>query len=556
MSWPFLPAAGQVVCGAIRRDAVAGRTIFDYSTDLAVAMPTSCRRSGRCHECVVEVLRGASLLGAPTAPESFLRAPYRLSCQAVITDATGTIELRLLRRRLRIQTGDGPGQGWDGTDAGPALRLDSPVRRADDAVTYDGEPLDIDRGRALGLAVDVGTTTVVVELVDLETGAVVASGAFENPQSFGGSDVMSRISYDGTAPGELRRSLVRALAHETRLLCAAAAVDRRAVYEAVVVGNATMRDIVFGIDVQPIGQRPYKSRTELEAIAGTRPSTSLRERAHRIGLWMHPQGWVLSPPLIASHVGADVAADLVTMDAASVRGRWMLMDIGTNTEVVVSDGTRILVASCPAGPAFEGGLVRHGMPGADGAIERARLEGTGWVIETIGGGAAEGICGSGLIDLLAELRRHARMTPMGVFADRAPVVVVVPDRGIALSREDASNLAQAKAANACGQAILLRAMDLAPADLDAVFLAGGFATHLDVGNAIEIGFLAPVREDRVRKLGNASIRGARALLLSASRRAELDALIRRIVHVELEATPDFFELFVDACQFKPIGGLQ
>ncbi len=230
----------------------------------------------------------------------------------------------------------------------------------------------------------------------------------------------------------------------------------------------------------------------------------------------------------------------------------MLVDIGTNTEVVVSDGARLLAASCPAGPAFEGGLVRYGMPGAEGAIERIRLDGDDWRLETIGGGPPEGICGSGLIDLLAELRRHALMTPKGVFGGRAREVVVEPTRGITLSREDASNLAQAKAANACGQAILLRYLGIAPRDLDHVFLAGGFASHVDVTNAVEIGFLADVRPERVSKVGNASIRGARRLLLSRRRRTELETLIRRIEHVELETTPDFFELFVDACQFKPM----
>jgi uncharacterized 2Fe-2S/4Fe-4S cluster protein (DUF4445 family) len=547
-----------VVCGPIRRQAVAGRTIFDYADDLAVAMPASCQRSGRCHECVVEVVDGASALTGPTDAESFLRPPYRLACQAGIADAAATIEFRPLRRRLRILSGDSgdwPGTGAPAGAVAATPRLDSPVCRAGGVVTYGGEPLDHDRGRALGLAIDIGTTTVVVELVDLETGALVGSGAFENPQSFGGTDVMSRITYDRDAPGELRRSVIRALARETRLLCAAAGIDRRVIYDAVVVGNATMRDIVFAIDVQPIGERPYKSQIELDMLAGTRSTTSLQLRAHQMGLWMHPQGRVTSPPLVASHVGADVAADLVAMDAGHAGGSWMLVDIGTNTEVVVSDGTRLLAASCPAGPAFEGGLVRHGMPGAEGAIERVRYDEGRWSLETIGGGAAEGICGSGLIDLLAELRRSARMTPKGVFVGRETVIVIEPDRGIDLSREDASNLAQAKAANACGQEILLREIGIAPADLDAVYLAGGFATHLDTANAIEIGFLAPVTIDRVHRLGNASVRGARALLLSASLRDDLDALVRRITHVELETTPDFFELFVEACQFKPIGGI-
>jgi uncharacterized 2Fe-2S/4Fe-4S cluster protein (DUF4445 family) len=267
---------------------------------------------------------------------------------------------------------------------------------------------------------------------------------------------------------------------------------------------------------------------------------------------MHPQGIVVSAPLISGHVGADVAADLVAVDVEGLEGSWMLVDIGTNTEVVVSDGTRLLAASCPAGPAFEGGLVRFGMPGAQGAIERARLDGDGWDLQTIGDAPPEGICGSGLIDLLAELRRHHRMTPKGVFEERVREIVVEPVRGITLSREDASNLAQAKAANACGQAVLLRHLAVDPRDLDRVLLAGGFANHVDVVNAIAIGFLADVRPERVHKVGNASVRGARRLLLSRRRRTELDALIRRIEHIELELTPDFFELFVEACQFKPL----
>jgi uncharacterized 2Fe-2S/4Fe-4S cluster protein (DUF4445 family) len=541
-----LPVA-EVRSGGFRRPVVIGRKIFDYADDLAIQMPASCERSGRCHECVVEVLDGADVLSPPTEPETFLRSPFRLACQAEIESDDRSIEFRPLRRRLRITLAHDDPDRRDGLDP-----IESPVRRADGVVTYAGEPLDVDRGRALGMAIDVGTTTVVVELVDLESGSILGVGAFENPQGFGGSDVMNRISYDGHAPGELRHALSRALNQEIRALCRQAGVDRRVIYEAMVVGNATMRDCFFGIDLEPIGQRPYKSAVELEALAGVRPTTVLRERAHRLGLWMHPQGWVVSGPLIASHVGADVAADLVALDADQLTGRWMLVDIGTNTEIVMSDGTRILAASCPAGPAFEGGLVRYGMPGSDGAIERVRLEGDAWQIETIGDVPAEGICGSGLIDLLAELRRNGRMTQLGVFGDRVGQIIVNADRGITLSREDASNLAQAKAANACGQAILLRHLGLDASDLERVFLAGGFADHVDVENAIAIGFLAEVRPDRVSKVGNASIRGARRMLLSLARRKGLDAIVTRIEHVELEMTADFFELFVEACQFKPL----
>jgi uncharacterized 2Fe-2S/4Fe-4S cluster protein (DUF4445 family) len=526
----------------MRQPSVAGRTIFDYADDLALQMPQSCQRSGRCHECVVEVLEGPAALRPATEPEAFLRAPYRLACQAAIENASAIIAFKPLRRRLRILFGE----------AGPPTEIDSPVRRAEGAVTNGGKPLDKDRGAALGLAIDIGTTTVVVEIVDLESGDVRAVRALENPQRFGGSDVINRISYDGLAPGELRRSLARGLNHEIRSLCRELGIDRLVLYEAVVVGNATMRDIYFGIDVGSIGQKPYKSKVEFEYLAGQRDGTALSARAHQVGLWMHPQGHVYGGPLIASHVGADVAADLAAIDAGEIRETWMLVDVGTNTEVVVGDGTRMLAASCPAGPAFEGGLIKFGMPGAEGAIERARIEDGRWILDVIGDRAAEGICGSGLIDILAELRRHDRMTPMGVFAGGASEVLLEPQRGITLSREDASNLAQAKAANACGQAILLRHLGRHPLEIDTIFLAGGFASHVDVDNAIEIGFLAAVQPARVRKLGNASIVGARRMLLSQRRRRKVEQLVKSIEHIELETTPDFFDLFVDGCQFKPL----
>lgn len=524
--------AGEVRSGMERRAIEIGRTIFDYADDLAVQMPASCQRSGRCHECVVEIEAGTDALGPLSEPESFLRPPYRLACQAVIERAA-VIEFKPLRRRLRIVTGD------------ELLDESAPPN-------LPAGPLVLDSDSPLGLAIDVGTTTVVVELVELRSGRVVAGGAFENPQRFGGSDVMNRISYDERQPGELRRALRRVLNAEIRRLCGLLGLDRRRIAEAMIVGNTTMRDLFFGIDVSPIGQRPYKSQVELDRLAGERSTTALVEPAHRLGLWMTPQGAVRSAPLIASHLGGDVVADLATVRADRLRGSWMLVDIGTNTEVVASDGLRIVAASCPAGPAFEGGLVRYGMPGADGAIERARLVDGQWAITVIGEVPPEGICGSGLVDILGELRRHGRMSPLGVFADRAKEVVIEPVRGITLSRADASNLAQAKAANACGQAILLRSLGLRPDELETVFLAGGFASHLDVSAAIDIGFLAQVRPQRVVTLGNASIRGARALLTDADLRATIERWLDGIEHIELETTPDFFELFVEACRFEPL----
>jgi len=328
---------------------------------------------------------------------------------------------------------------------------------------------------------------------------------------------------------------------------------RQEIYEVVVAGNSTMRDIFFRLDVQEIGQKPYKSITEHEYLAGERETTSLMLSTRRIGLRANPKARVYGLPLIASHVGGDVAADLMSIDMASQPGVTMLVDVGTNTEVVVAGGGRLIAASCPAGPAFEGGGIKYGMPGYEGAIESIRWNNGDIAYNTIGDKAPQGMCGSGLIDLIAELRRYGQMEPKGIFADRKQYeMMLVPEYGITFSREDASNLAQAKAANYCGQYIVMRAFGIAPADVDVLYLAGGFANYVDVRNAIDIGFLAPVPEDRIVKVGNAAVQGAREVLLSRCKREAVEQLVKGIEHIELETTPDFFDIFVEACQFKPM----
>ena len=536
-----------VIHGSERRPLVPGRLLYDEADQLSVVVPASCRRTGRCHECVVEIRAGMDQLSPRTAAESFLGPGYRLACQAIVERAERDVEFAILRRRLRILLAP--------ETAGDAPRLDPAVAVVDGRyLGADGADLGASRGRPIGLAIDVGTTTVVLELVGLDTGGVLAVAALENPQRFGGSDVMTRISYDSEVPGELRQALRRAVNHELRRLCADLDLDRRQLVDAYVVGNPTMRDLFFGFGVAPLGRLPYRSVTETALRDGEVASTAVARRAHEIGLLMNPQGRVTGGPLIASHVGADAAADLVAVEAMARGGSFLLVDIGTNSEIVVSDGERLVAASSPAGPAFEGGGVRYGMPGAEGAIEGATLDdATGrFVLRTIGDVRPEGICGSGLVELLAELRGATWLTVRGGFADRSHELAIVDDPRITLSRSDVGHLSIAKAATAVGQRVLLRRLGLAPRDIERVYLAGGFANALDVASAIAIGLLVPVDAGRVVRAGNASIAGARALLLSRRRLAALDALTRRIEHVELESEPDFFDLFTDGCLFEPI----
>ncbi len=534
-----------VFSGGASCDSAEGWTLFDCADQLGVRVPTSCNRQGTCHECIVDVRRGMNGLRSRTEAESFLRDTYRLACQAVVDGSSTEIEFSPLSRRPNILTGAPVAE----------TEIDSLVTRHDGAVFYDGERIDEDRGRICGLAVDWGTTTAVVELLDLETGTRLAMAAFENPQRFGGSDVMNRISYDsGPGRGELHKAAISSLNREIREFCAIAGISRQQIYEIVIVGNATMRDLFFGLDVQTIGQRPYKSQIEHEYLAHRRPGTAICELAHRLAILAHPKARIYGGPLIASHVGADTAADLLATEIYSSTETCMLVDVGTNTEVVVSHQGRMVAASCPAGPAFEGGLITYGMTGCDGAIESFSRGNGCWNFRTIGNVPPQGICGSGLIDLLAELRRSNQMAPKGMFADRARVLTIVPQQGITFSRDDASNLAQAKAANYCGQFIVMRHLGIRPSDVQRLYLAGAFANHIDVQNAIEIGFLAPVPEDRIVKVGNASLAGARQMLLSRRKRRLMEELVPRVEHVELETVPDFFEIFVEACQFKPMPG--
>jgi len=533
-----------------RLDSKKDDSLFDFADSLSIRVPTSCGRTGECHECIVEVRRGASALTPLTESEKFLRGNYRLACQALVADPSADIEFSVLRRQPRILT--------SGTRRDVELR--PAYVRGDDgeSVVFNGPegPVTVDtfRRAIYGIAADLGTTTVVLNLVDLESGETVYTASFENPQRFGGSDIMNRISYDGGPDaGELQAVMVSSINFEIGEMVRALKIRRRQIYEIVAVGNTTMREIFFGIDVQSIGTRPYKSSVEDEFRASKRPTTALSTTAARLGLRIHPKATVYGGPLIASHLGADVAADLLALGMEDRTDPVILIDVGTNTEVVVGYNGKLFAASCPAGPAFEGGEVTYGMPGYDGAIEKVVINDRGLAESTVIGDVEPiGICGSGLIDLLAELRRTGMMDELGKFDDGSGEYEFSESNNLTLSRADISALAQAKAANYCGQAIVLREYGLPIDEFEKLYLAGGFANYVDASNAINIGFIANMPLDRVEKIGNTALEGATIMLLSTPKREEIEKLTATIEHVELETAPDFFDFFVEGCLFKPM----
>ena len=660
----------------------AGKSLFDYADDLAVRVPTSCGRTGECHECIVEVRRGMDALDPLTDSENFLRENYRLACQATVVDIEADIEFNILRRQPRILTESiertdieldpltvreggniifkgqpSPFRESKGARASEAMRAGDARGGVGDArheAIFAGDARDgprvIDRyrGRILGIAADIGTTTVAMNLVDLETGDILYTASFENPQRFGGSDVMHRISYEtGTYRGELQAVLISSINYEIGEMVRALKIRRRQIVELVAVGNTTMRDMLFGIDVEPIGTRPYKSHTETDFLDGKHDTTALNVPAHELGIRINPNANVYSGPLIASHIGSDVAADLLTIGIDQEDETVMLIDIGTNTEIIAGNRHQLHAASCPAGPAFEGGNVTYAMPGYDGAVERVKIptprpfrnegdagersetagdvrggrvsparggnaKGKGGpspsqsvrgrdqaqrrsqgmpgearsvghpgkandnpplsqsdndtvgaglkpapttadntpLLTTIGNTTPIGICGSGLIDLLAELRRHDIMNELGNFNDGSDEYTFHPENRLTISRADISALAQAKAANYCGQNIVLETVGTTPTDYTRLYLAGGFANYINIQNAINIGFIPDIPLPRIHKIGNASLQGATIMLTNATKRATIEQLTQQITHIELETNPNFFDHFVEGCQFK------
>ena len=527
----------------------AGASLFDCAIAMGAPLPTSCQKQGKCRECALEVVEGESLLTGRTAAEKHLAPRFRLGCCARVasTAAVGTEirchtsrrgAMRIERHAFHLPVRD---RGWT---------PDPAVTRAGDTILLEGEPIATGSGPLHGLAIDVGTTTVVLRLLNLETGDVVADASFENPQRFGGTDVMARIHFD-TLDGTrtLQRTLSRALARAIGEL----PVDPSSIYEVVVAGNSTMRDLFFGLDVGPIGQSPYQSVTEQDMAAGRRTSTHLEKRARRLGLPVHAAARVYGLPIISGHVGADAAACILAIGLAEEERLVALMDIGTNTELIIGNRERVLAASCPAGPAFEGGQITFGMPGLPGAIERVVIRDDGTVQTTvIDDLAPEGLCGSGLVDLLGELLRTGRINALGRFVEGEAEFVVDTrgERPITLHESDINALAQAKGANMAGLRIAAGEYGVRFADIDVFYLAGGFGRHLNIQAARDIGLIPDIDDARIVQIGNAAIEGACIALLSRSRRAGLERLIRGVTHCRLETHPGFFDAFVDGCQFR------
>ncbi|MCC5833454.1 MAG: DUF4445 domain-containing protein [Opitutales bacterium] len=524
--------------------AVVGKSLFQLAEGMGLAVPTSCNQQGKCHECLMEVSSGMDCLTHPAEQETRLKEGFRLSCLCKVIRSDGHIQAHTLNRgKMQIED---KAVFLPGTSKRPPL--DPALRREGNEIRLDGDIVDRGKGPILGVAIDLGTTTVALRVLDLESGKLLASAAFENPQRFGGSDVMARIQYDTDHPGrQLQRTLLAYLRHSLEQM----PIDTARIFEFVIAANPTMRDLFFGLNVHSIGQKPYRSITESEWRSGKRKTTALTRKAASLQLPSHPQARVYGLPLIGGHVGGDASACLLAIEPHRRKELTAIMDLGTNTELILGNQDRLMVASCPAGPAFEGRGIACGMAGVEGAIARVRYEdaNASWQREVIGNGPAQGICGSGLIDLVSELLRTDQMDSFGRFGDGAERVVIDSRYNVFLHKSDINQLAQAKGANVAGLRIVAQQYGKPFAEWDHFYLAGGFGRHLNATAASNMGLIPNLPVSKIQSPGNLSIEGATIALLSMTKRHEIEALVPTIQHIELETDPQFFDHFVEGCQF-------
>jgi len=478
-----------------------------------VPVETPCGARGRCRKCQVLVTEGApppTLADDEQLSAEELALGYRLSCQLVVQS-----DLRVAVLPTAAAVVD-RAKAAMGRLSGPvAVEPWAPLRAS---------------GRSVGFALDVGTTSLAGALLDLRSGEELAADSRPNPQAVHGADLMNRLAHatEGEENAyELQMLVLGAARQMLDRLCSKAGLARENVTQTVVVGNTAMHHLFLGLDVADLAVAPYRP-TVLDGYEAVLP-----------GL---PPVYAL--PNIAGFVGADAVAAALAVGLDQPAGNRLLVDIGTNGEILLATGEAVYCCSAPAGPAFEGGEISQGMRAGPGAIEAVSFDGAGLQVQTVGGAPARGICGSGLLDAVAALRAAGRMDWQGRLAGGAVAATLAP--GVAMTQKDVRALQLAKGAIRSGADLLLQVAGLRPADLDEVLLAGAFGNYLRVESALAIGLLPPVPVERVRPVGNAAAAGARLALLSASARNRAERLARVVRPVDLATHPDFEQIFLDA----------
>jgi uncharacterized 2Fe-2S/4Fe-4S cluster protein (DUF4445 family) len=588
----------------------SGTPVFDAASWNGIAIDSTCGGHGTCRKCKVRIVSGEVPVG-PLDPRAFspaeLGAGWRLACRAqargdlvievpplqtrpkaalvgvgrhvILRPSVQKRHLVLEEPSLEDQRSDLQRvlDGIDDLEPRPSIELlrtlGATLRAASfdvTAVICDEELIDLEpadtTARRFAIAFDLGTTTVVATLLDLDSGQPAAVRSMLNRQQPYGADVITRISatmMDERALSALTERAHETLAELTAEVCEEAEVAPREVYEIVVCGNVTMMQMALGIDPEPLSMAPFVVSTH------TFPPVSAAD----FGVTVHPRAPAFVFPSLGAYVGGDIVAGMLATGLTRDRRLRLFIDVGTNSEIALGSGERVLACAAPAGPAFEAAQIRCGMRAAEGAIEGIRIEGDEVALEVIGDVDALGMCGSGLVDAVAELVRSGLLDNSGRFlADEvaaethpglAPRLTKVgpervfvlhwrgqdPQDAVYLSQRDVRELQFAKASIATGWQILLRELGARPEEITQVLLAGSFGAYLTPLSAVRIGLVPKLALPRIVSAGNVAGEGAKIAALSLRERAEAHSILREVEYVELSGRADFNDLFIDQLAF-------
>jgi uncharacterized 2Fe-2S/4Fe-4S cluster protein (DUF4445 family) len=591
-----------------------GNNILDAAKKVDVNISAVCGGRGLCGKCRVVVKEGAqnlepaSRLEAMSLSKEELAAGYRLACCALLNREGTTVvdvppESRVEQQRLLvagIETAvsrnpsvkkflihlSQPSLENIKSDAETLLEGLIDQRRPKLRIGFDALiqlPIAIREGhwtitatlrdeqevicvepgdttnRTYGLAVDVGSTKIAAYLLDLNEGKVVATASSPNPQIPYGEDIISRVSYASKDEKNLKQLQGVVIACINKLLretCEKAGVNFSEVYDAVLVGNTVMHHLFLGISPRFVALSPYPPAV----------SSSISVRAKDIGLKTNPAANVYVPPNVAGFVGADAVADVLATEICKSKSLSIMIDIGTNTEIVLGNDQRTISCSCASGPAFEGGHIEFGMRAEPGAIENVYVDPSNLEpgFKTVGDARPRGICGSGIVDAVAAMLKSGiinryglidtKLTSPRIRKNGVPQYVLSwkeeNDVGhdIAVTQRDVQEIQLAKAAIYSGATILMKHLHVEPREIQKVFLAGAFGTYVDPQSAVIVGMYPDVPLERVHFVGNAAGSGARMALLSREVREDSDRIVQQIEYVELAADPSFQREFTEALQ--------
>ena len=572
----------------------AGTTLFDAASWNGIAIDSTCGGHGTCKKCKVRVADGKVPLSS-VDPRAFsieeLKAGWRLACRAqaeedlvvevpplssrpkaALVGVGRHVILRpaVQKRYLELEEPTLEDQASDlervlATMDDVKLRvplevvrtLGGTLRAADfnvtavlcDDVLLDVEPGDT-TGRTFAIAFDLGTTTVVANLLDLETGSPLAVRSQLNKQQPFGADVISRVSATMLDPDAL--ALLQCRAHETldelaQEVCDEAGVPPGEIYEVSVTGNQTMIQIALGIDPEPLSMAPFTM-----AAATLPPAT-----AADFGVRVHSRAPAVLFPAMGAYVGGDIVAGLLATGLTLDRRIRLFIDVGTNSEIALGSSARALATAAPAGPAFEAAQIRCGMRAADGAIEGVKIRDGEIELTVIGDVEPVGMCGSGLVDAVAELVGAGLLDRSGRFvlggSERFGKIgeenVFHLCDEVYLSQRDVRELQFAKASIATGWNLLCRDLGIAPEEIAQVLLAGSFGSYLSAASAVKIGLVPKLPLTRIVSAGNVAGEGAKIVSLSVQERAAAAAIVEEVEYVELSGRADFNDLFVDQLSF-------